>query len=425
MLSAILSDVVLLPPTDPRALVERDEQGRPQGSPPDYDVMEGEIRSLKELFSLETIVIIASVSSLSLCLLGLIAVLCYRMHRQTTRSQYDVTPQDDLDIDLDKLPSNVYYHKGLSKAFLSPKLEKCEYPRNDIVYIQDIGRGAFGRVFQARVPRIVKGEEWTLVAVKMLKDDATEEMQRDFEREASLMVEFEHPNIVKLLGVCAVGKPMCLLFEYMSKGDLNEFLRNCSPEHFIVRRRSLELFDDQPKLDHSEQLLIARQVAAGMVYLSERGYVHRDLATRNCLVGSGLTVKISDFGLTRNIHNADYYKGSEHDAIPVRWMPIETILYNRFTTESDVWSFGIVLWEIFSFALQPYYGMTHEEVVRYLQEGKILRCPENTPEDVYNLMVICWRKNPRQRPSFTTIYRTICVLQEDLNKANKKRDQHA
>ena len=340
---------------------------------------------------------------------------------------YDATPQDDLEIDLDKLPSNVFYHKGLSKAFLSAKLEKLEYPRNDVVYIRDIGQGAFGRVFQARAPRLARGEDWTLVAVKMLKEEATEEMQRDFEREASLMVEFNHPNIVKLLGVCAVGKPMCLLFEYMSKGDLNEFLRNCCPEHFILRRRSGEFHcDDAPKLDHTEQLLIARQVAEGMVYLSERGFVHRDLATRNCLVGGGLTVKISDFGLTRNIHNADYYKGSEHDAIPVRWMPIETILYNRFTSESDVWSFGVVLWEIYSFALQPYYGMTHEEVVRFLQEGKILSCPDNTPENVYELMVRCWEKCPRHRPPFSNIAKTIRLLQEDVSiKGVRKRDHHA
>lgn len=217
----------------------------------------------------------------------------------------------------------------------------------------------------------------------MLKENASDEMRRDFEREASLMVEFNHVNIVRLLGVCVVGKPLCLLFEYMSKGDLNEFLRLCSPEHFIVRRR--ELPGEQPKLDHAEQLDIAAQVAAGMVYLAERGYVHRDLATRNCLVGdrcatfdrskgchrSGLIVKIADFGLTRHIRDGDYYKGSDQDAIPIRWMPLEAILYNRFTTESDVWSYGIVLWEIFSFALQV--SVTSLELIISLSFAALLR----------------------------------------------------
>lgn len=110
-------------------------------------------------------------------------------------------------------------------ATLNPKLEKLEYPRNDIIYMRDLGQGAFGRVFQAKAPGLIHGEEFTLVAVKMLKDDASEDLQDDFEKEACLLAEFDHPNIVKLLGVCAIGRPMCLLFEYMGKGDLNEFLR--------------------------------------------------------------------------------------------------------------------------------------------------------------------------------------------------------
>lgn len=108
---------------------------------------------------------------------------------------------------------------------LNPKLEQLEYPRNDIIYIRDLGQGAFGRVFQAKAPALVPGEDFTMVAVKMLKEEASEDLQDDFEKEACLLAEFEHPNIVKLLGVCAMGRPMCLLFEYMGRGDLNEFLR--------------------------------------------------------------------------------------------------------------------------------------------------------------------------------------------------------
>lgn len=116
----------------------------------------------------------------------------------------------------------LFYRHGVT---LNPKLEQLEFPRNDIIYIKDLGQGAFGRVFQAKAPGLVPGEEFTLVAVKMLKDDATEDLQDDFEKEACLLAEFDHPNIVKLLGVCAIGRPMCLLFEYMGKGDLNEYLR--------------------------------------------------------------------------------------------------------------------------------------------------------------------------------------------------------
>ena len=374
--------------------------------------------------SLQMVVIMTAVSAISLVLVALIIYMCHRTIVHRRRLHYRATPQDDVDIDLERLPNNVSYHKAPPVAILNPKLEVLEYPRNDIVYIRDIGQGAFGRVFQAKAPNIVKGQEWSLVAVKMLKEDATEEMQRDFEREASLMVEFNHLNIVKLMGVCAIGKPMCLLFEYMSKGDLNEFLRSCSPEHFIVRRRSTDLLSgDMPKLDHIEQLQIASQIASGMVYLSHKGYVHRDLATRNCLVGELLTVKISDFGLARNINVGDFYRGSDQDAIPIRWMPIEAILYNKFTVESDVWSFGVVLWEIFSFALQPYYGMTHEEVIKYIKEGKTLSCPDNTPQEVYELMRQCWSKTPKSRPPFQTLLKTLELLQKDLVKLKKRSEK--
>ena len=388
------------------------------------EVSVSDVDRLEKLFTLETIVIVAVVSGVSLLLVGLIITLCCRIWRREKNVQYDEAPQYDIDIDIEKLPSNVCYHQRPPVAQLNPKLEKKEYPRNDIVYIRDIGQGAFGRVFQARAPNIVKNQDWSLVAVKMLKEEATEEMQQDFEREASLMVEFNHPNIVKLLGVCAIGKPVCLLFEYMSRGDLNDFLRNCSPDHFIVRRRSTELLSDMPKLSHREQLQIACQIACGMVYIAEKGYVHRDLATRNCLVGENLTVKISDFGLTRSLSNMDYYQGSEHDAIPIRWMPLESILYNKFTTESDVWSFGIVLWEIFSFALQPYYGMTHEEVVKYIKDNKVLLCPDNTPQEVYELMRLCWSHKPTNRPPFAILHKHLCSLRDGSIKSRRRHENH-
>lgn len=327
-------------------------------------------------------------------------------------------PEDtDVEIDLDKLPSNVSYHR--TQAKLHPKLESLEYPRNDIIYIRDIGQGAFGRVFQAKAPGLVKGEDFTMIAVKMLKDEASDDLQSDFEREACLMAEFDHPNIVKLLGVCAIGKPMCLLFEFMGKGDLNELLRSCSPTNYIVPTGNGNLFSDV-RLTHVELTDIAKQVAAGMVYLSERKFVHRDLATRNCLVADDMTVKISDFGLSQKIYAANYYKGNEHDAIPIRWMPLESICYNKFTVESDVWAFGVVLWEIFSFALQPYYGMTHEEVVKYVQEGNILKRPDDCPSEIYKLMVDCWNKKPSLRPCFKTIHTRLCQIHNTLSKRQTK-----
>lgn len=380
---------------------------------------------INELLTLESLVMFGVVSIVAVVLIALIAVVSRRLFLQYQHLHYTPTPSDDLDIDIDKLPSNVCYHQRKSvPGDVNPKLDKLEFARNDIVFMRDIGRGAYGRVFQAKVPRPNHSKESHLVAVKMLREDATEEMQQDFEHEVSLMAEFNHANIMRLLGVCMLAKPMCLLYEYMSRADLHGFLRSCSPEHYIVRHRSTELLtNDLPKLDAYEQLQIGRQIAAGMVYLSDKGYVHRDLATRNCLVDSDLTVKISDFGLTRSVHSGAFYRGSEHDAIAVRWMPLEAILYNKFSSESDVWSFGIVLWEVFSFALHPYYGLSHEEVMRYITEGRVLSCPDNTSQEVYDIMRLCWRRKPQNRPPFSLLLRSLRSLEDDINKQRKRNER--
>lgn len=368
-----------------------------------------------------TFVLLLSVGGLG-CVLGIasIALLCHYFLKNhyskcNMPSRRNVP---NMDIDLDKLPSNMAYHT--TGAQLNPKLEKLEFPRNNIIYIRDLGQGAFGRVFQAKAPGLVPEEEFTLVAVKMLKDEASHDLQLDFEREACLLADFDHPNIVKLLGVCAIGRPMCLLFEYMGKGDLNEYLRACSTATnyppMSEHREDLRLL--ATPLGHLDLLHIARQIASGMVYLSDRKFVHRDLATRNCLINDDMVVKIADFGLSHKIYLQDYYKGDEHDAIPVRWMPLESILYNKYTLESDVWAYGVCLWEIFSFALQPYFGMTHEEVVRFLKDGNVLACPDNTPRCVYDLMRQCWSTHPTDRPNFRLIYQTLDNIQMILERTH-------
>lgn len=368
-----------------------------------------------------TFVLILSVCGLAGVLgIACMALLCHYLikHHYNKYNMANRRNMENCDIDLDKLPSNMAYHT--TGAQLNPKLEKLEFPRNNIIYIRDLGQGAFGRVFQAKAPGLIPEEEFTIVAVKMLKDDASHDLQLDFEREACLLADFEHPNIVKLLGVCAIGRPMCLLFEFMGKGDLNEYLRACSMavnyHPSIENREDLRLLT--APVSHLDLLHIARQIASGMVYLSDRKFVHRDLATRNCLINDDMVVKIADFGLSHKIYLQDYYKGDEHDAIPVRWMPLESILYNKYTLESDVWAFGVCLWEIFSFALQPYFGMTHEEVVKFLKDGNVLACPDNTPRCVYELMKQCWSHHPSDRPNFRIIYQTIDNIQIILERTH-------
>ncbi|XP_072373435.1 muscle, skeletal receptor tyrosine protein kinase-like isoform X3 [Scyliorhinus torazame] len=366
-------------------------------------------------------IIISIISSIAASVFLIIIVLaCHRRQkewqarkRETETPTLTALPSELL---LDRLHPNPMYQR--LPLLLNPKLLSLEYPRNNIEYVRDIGEGAFGRVFQARAPQLLDQETSTMVAVKMLKEEASPDMQADFQREATLMAEFDHPNIVKLLGVCAIGKPMCLLFEYMAYGDLNEFLRTRSAinvrtlSQFSFPQRSVGSGTDLMPLSCTDQLNIAKQISAGMTYLSERKFVHRDLATRNCLVGENLVVKIADFGLSRNIYSADYYKANENDAIPIRWMPPESIFFNRYTTESDVWAYGVILWEIFSSGMQPYYGMAHEEVIYYVRDGNILSCPENCPPELYNLMRLCWSSMPTDRPSFASIHRILERMHE-------------
>ncbi|XP_078142375.1 muscle, skeletal receptor tyrosine-protein kinase [Centroberyx gerrardi] len=357
-----------------------------------------------------------------------IIILACRRQRKQWRSRKRAMETPTLtalpsELLLDRLHPNPMYQRV--PLLLNSKLLALEYPRNNIQYVRDIGEGAFGRVFQARAPGLLPMESFTMVAVKMLKEEASADMQNDFQREAALMAEFDHPNIVRLLGVCAVGKPMCLMFEYMAHGDLNEFLRRRSPTQSVrtlsrasLSGRSFSSELEAGLLSCADQLSISKQVAAGMAYLSERKFVHRDLATRNCLVGEDMVVKIADFGLSRNIYSADYYKANENDAIPIRWMPPESIFYNRYTSESDVWAYGVVLWEIFSHGMQPYYGMGHEEVIYYVRDGHILSCPENCPLELYNLMRLCWSTHPSDRPSFSSIHRILERMHQNTLSMN-------
>ncbi|XP_019729622.1 muscle, skeletal receptor tyrosine-protein kinase [Hippocampus comes] len=377
-------------------------------------------------YSMSVIVIILTVLAAAV-FLTVVIVACrrrrkqWRQHKRAMESPtMTALPSELL---LDRLHPNPMYQRV--PLLLNSKLLALEYPRNNIQYVRDIGEGAFGRVFQARAPGLLPMEPFTMVAVKMLKEEASADMQNDFQREAALMAEFDHSNIVRLLGVCAVGKPMCLMFEYMAQGDLNEFLRRRSPTRSVrtVSRASLSgrSFSSETEagpLSCPEQLSMSKQIAAGMAYLSERKFVHRDLATRNCLVGEEMVVKIADFGLSRNIYSADYYKANENDAIPIRWMPPESIFYNRYTTESDVWAYGVVLWEIFSHGMQPYYGMGHEEVIYYVRDGHILSCPENCPLELYNLMRLCWSTHPSDRPSFNSIHRILERMHQNMQSTN-------
>ncbi|XP_075151765.1 tyrosine-protein kinase transmembrane receptor Ror isoform X2 [Haematobia irritans] len=262
------------------------------------------------------------------------------------------------------------------------------YSLHDVEFVEELGEGAFGKVYKGQLT-LCCGEK-TFVAIKALKEDASYKTQQDFRREIELISDLKHDNIVCILGVVLNKEPYCMLFEYMSNGDLHEFLIANSP-------------NENKSLSQLDFLKISVQISEGMEYLSGHHYVHRDLAARNCLVGENLMVKISDFGLSRDIYSSDYYRVQSKSLLPVRWMPSESILYGKFTTESDVWSFGVVLWEIYSYGMQPYYGYSNQEVINLVRSRQLLTCPDACPTAVYSLMIECWHEQSVRRPSFAEI----------------------
>ena len=268
-----------------------------------------------------------------------------------------------------------------------------ELTREGIIYIRDLGQGRFGLVVQAEVK--FPGEQSETVAIKVLKDGVTPEIRKEFFREATLMNTFDHPNIVQLLGVCIEQDPLCMIFEFMELGDLNNFLRQN-----VTSART------QPGAALTAHQLVgmAVDVAAGFHYLALNHYIHRDMATRNCLVNAKFRVKISDFGLSQDVYTKDYFRLGDSELLPIRWMPPEAILYAKFTLQSDVWSFGVVLWEIFTFGMQPYFSLTNEEVVQHVRDGNVMNCPDDCPEEIYDLMIDCWAMDPAQRPTAAELH---------------------
>ncbi|XP_060924446.1 NT-3 growth factor receptor isoform X3 [Limanda limanda] len=279
--------------------------------------------------------------------------------------------------------------------------------RRDIILKRELGEGAFGKVFLAECYNLSPTKDKMLVAVKTLKDPNLS-ARKDFQREAELLTNLQHDHIVKFYGVCVDGDPLIMVFEYMKHGDLNKFLRAHGPDAMI-------LVDGLPlqsngELGLSQMLHIATQIASGMVYLASQHFVHRDLATRNCLVGNGLLVKIGDFGMSRDIYSSDYYRVGGHTMLPIRWMPPESIMYRKFSTESDVWSFGVILWEIFTYGKQPWFQLGNNEVIECITQGRVLDRARICPKEVYDIMLGCWQREPQQRLNIKDIQKVLFAM---------------
>ncbi|CAJ0579074.1 unnamed protein product, partial [Mesorhabditis spiculigera] len=354
-----------------------------------------------------------------------VAWICFRNRAKKRQKLSRLRPQWSLSHSRHSiLETNILYRRPIE--FRQPiKEEDWVIQREDISSGSVIGEGAFGLVCKGsmRGPRGVP----VRVAIKQLKVNAVDEERQEFERELDMMKHVgRHPNIVTMYGYCREGEAPCMVMEYVPFGDLKHYLQSlrkqlslavstlksslriddvtCHPINAVsmtdsVMSKNEDHVELQYELDPTELQSFACQVAAGMAHLESLGVTHRDLAARNILVGENKQLKISDFGMSRQGVYVKVSKG----VIPLRWLSIEAIKDNVYSTKSDVWAYGVVLWEICTLGGFPYATISDKDLLQYLAEGQRLEKPMSCSDEIYSLMVSCWRTIPTERPSFACL----------------------
>ncbi|XP_036383144.1 discoidin domain-containing receptor 2 [Megalops cyprinoides] len=317
--------------------------------------------------------------------------------------------------------SNMYAVPALTVDSLTRKdISVAEFPRHRLLFCEKLGEGQFGEVHLCEAEGLAEflGEgaplperdgKPVLVAVKQLRADATNNARNDFLKEIKIMSRLNDPNIIQLLCVCVSSDPLCMVTEYMENGDLNMFLSQREIESTLTHANNI------PSVSLSDLLHMSVQISSGMRYLASLNFVHRDLATRNCLLDRRLTIKIADFGMSRNLYSSDYYRIQGRAVLPIRWMAWESILLGKFTTASDVWAFGVTLWEIFTLCKeQPYSLLSDEQVIEntgefFRNQGRqiFLSAPPLCPPSLFELMMRCWSRDIRDRPTFDRLHQAL------------------
>ncbi|KAJ8378815.1 hypothetical protein AAFF_G00233840, partial [Aldrovandia affinis] len=281
--------------------------------------------------------------------------------------------------------------------------DKLHFPRANLHAITTLGKGEFGEVLLAKAQGIEEGEDETVVLVKSLQT-RDEQLQLDFRREFEMFGKLSHAHVVRLLGLCREAEPHYMILEYVDLGDLKQFLR-------ISKSK-----DDKAKpqtLSTKQAVSICAQVALGMEHLSNHRFVHKDLAARNCLISGQRQVKVSALSLSKDVYNSEYYHYRQ-SWIPLRWLPAESVFEDDFSTKTDVWSFGVLMWEVFSHGEMPYAKLSDDEVLEGLQAGKVkLSAPEGCPSKVHKLMSRCWAPSLKERPSFSEMVNALGELPSD------------
>jgi len=287
-------------------------------------------------------------------------------------------------------------------APLHPGTRSWEVARENVIIEKIIGKGAFGQVAQGKASQLRGREETTTVAIKMLKDDPTEKERKDLLSELELMKKLKpHPHVIKLLGCVTESDPLLIIIEYVPYGDLLGYLRKSRGLNDTYFKDP----DVKPQTSLTSQQLIkfSWQVADGMRYLSSKNIIHRDLAARNVLIGERETCKVTDFGMARDVNQENIYERKTKSRLPVKWTAYEALLFGRYTSKSDVWSFGIVLYEIFTIGGSPYPRMDARKMADILNRGYRMPRPGHVDEALYKIMQDCWREDPDDRPTFENL----------------------
>ncbi|KAM5192922.1 tyrosine-protein kinase Fer [Mantella aurantiaca] len=277
-------------------------------------------------------------------------------------------------------------------VLLNPVVKDKKWILNheDVTLGELLGKGNFGEVYKGTL------KDKTPVAVKTCKEDLPQELKIKFLSEARILKQYDHVNVVKLIGVCTQRQPIYIVMELVPGGDFLSFLRKKKDD---MKTKQLVKF--------------ALDAASGMAYLESKNCIHRDLAARNCLVGENNTLKISDFGMSRQ-EDDGIYSSSGLKQIPIKWTAPEALNYGRYSSESDVWSFGILLWETFSLGVCPYPGMTNQQAREQVEKGYRMSVPQKCPEEVFKIMQRCWEYKPENRPKFIEVQKELAAIKKKI-----------
>ncbi|XP_066024453.1 proto-oncogene tyrosine-protein kinase receptor Ret-like isoform X2 [Pocillopora verrucosa] len=306
-------------------------------------------------------------------------------------------------------------------ASLNPYTRSWEIPREHVTIKQIIGKGAFGQVAKATAVNLQGRAKKMLVAVKMLKENASESERKDLLSELELMKQLKpHPHVIKVLGCVTKSEPLFVLIEYVPFGDLLGYLRKSRGLNDTYCKDP----DIKPQTNLTAQQLMkfAWQIADGMSYLSSIPVIHRDLAARNVLVGEGETCKVTDFGMARDVQEDNIYERKTRGRLPVKWTAIEALLYGKYSTKSDVWSYGVLLYEIFTIGGSPYPRMDGRKIANLLQEGYRMPKPQHVDDKLYDVMTKCWKDDLNLRPSFKNLRNELKEMENQHKRLINLKD---